>query len=391
MEHARLSASGSATWINCSASTVAQEVFRAENPDFTGSSEYADEGTAAHEVAAYCLKSGADAADYPEPVYTVNGVEYEVDLEMREAIQEYLDTVRAIKGRLYVEVKLDLNRWIPGGFGTADAVVITANGDVYVFDLKYGKGVQVFAFENTQQIIYAMGVMDEFEFIYKLGTFTMTIVQPRMGHIDEYEQTYEEINAWGARIATAAEIAAGDDTTFTPGVKQCQWCDAKPECDALQAHVENEAMIGFEMLEEIKEGHFQTEERLRDILQEIPLMKKWISSLEGFCEAQMLAGLEIPEFKLVHGRSSREWTDPIVAEKKLRNVKKLLAADCFNKKLKTPPQIEKLLGKTHTIMKTQVTYNEGKLTIAPESDKRPAVNVTAGFENVDENEDSKNV
>ena len=93
MEHAKLSASGSARWINCPGSVLAEE--GAPNT----SSIYAEEGTAAHELAERCLSSGKDAESYSNEI--ING--FVVDKEMMDNVQQYLDYVRS-----YLDSKTEL-------------------------------------------------------------------------------------------------------------------------------------------------------------------------------------------------------------------------------------------------------------------------------------------
>jgi len=387
MEHARLSAAGSSMWMNCSGSIVAQEVFREQHPDFDDSSEFAAEGTAVHILGETCLINGSDAKNYLGTSIDVEGELFEVTQEMVDAVQEYLDTVRAVKGKLYVEVKLDVSPWIEDGFGTADAVVITDDGVVHIFDLKYGKGVKVNAEKNSQAMIYALGVFFKFDLIYDIKEYVLTIVQPRMDHIDTYIVSNADLDEFGKDVSFAAQQALEEDAPRVPSETACRWCIAKPTCIELREHSIKHAMEGFEIVKQEGEPDEVDLKSLSGVLEQLPLVNKWVKAVTGYAEERLKTGKEVPGYKLVAGRGSRRWYDAKIVEKKLRNVKKIHVSDIFITKLISPAQAEKLLGKTHNIILEQIEKVPGKPTLAPLRDKRPAVNVEEGFENT-KNEDS---
>lgn len=169
--HAKLSASSSDRWLNCTAAPTMEESYTDER------SSFAEEGTRAHELAERCLRSGRHASS----------IEGDWPQDMRDYVQMYLDYVRAIKGELLVEQRFDLGKWIPEGFGTSDAVVLD-DGVCHVMDLKYGKGVRVDATCNTQLMLYALGAYDAFDAIYgPITKFVLHVCQPRLDHFDQWE------------------------------------------------------------------------------------------------------------------------------------------------------------------------------------------------------------
>ena len=171
--HATLFASGSKQWIACLGSVRLEEQF----PDVEN--EYSLYGSNAHKLAEYCLANGLDAHDH-----SIGELDIEVDDEMIAGVQEYLDYVGSLKGECFIEQRVDFSPWVPEGFGTADFICIGDN-TLTVVDLKFGKGVKVFAEDNTQEILYALGAWHEYGFMFDIETIKIVIVQPRLDHIDE--------------------------------------------------------------------------------------------------------------------------------------------------------------------------------------------------------------
>jgi len=169
--HAKLSASGSHRWAHCPGSVKAEEGIADR------SSIAADEGTAAHELAELVLTHGGACHDWIGK-RLIESNAYTVDQEMADYVQQYVDYVKSHSGQHEYEQLVDFSEWVPGGFGTADALVLDGN-TLRVIDLKYGKGVQVDAFENTQGLLYALGAMSDYEYIAEIEKVVICIVQPR--------------------------------------------------------------------------------------------------------------------------------------------------------------------------------------------------------------------
>lgn len=238
------------------------------------SSEFADEGTLAHAVAAYCLEHEHDAAflvDEKTPfVYDDHGVtkSAHITADMAREVQKFLDEIRSIADAdsvLMVEQRLPFFRDdpdLPEQFGTSDVVIIQpAAKRLHVRDLKYGRGVQVFAEENEQLMLYALGALDEFDLLYDIEEVVLAIHQPRLNHMDEWTCTIEQLREFEQRAKAAARTALGIagglmsskreevQIRLAPGEDQCRFCKARGDCPALRDRVFAAVVGDFENLD----------------------------------------------------------------------------------------------------------------------------------------------
>ena len=423
--HAKLSPSSAHRWLNCAGSMILEKDF----PD--SSSEHAELGTAAHFLASECLEQGKDATDFlNRQIYLVNGVAhwwerpetinistfYTVDLEMTENIQKYLDAVRSQSegNQLLVEQRVSFGSRIgsDNAFGTADAIILTAD-EIQVHDLKYGRGVKVDATGNEQLNLYGIGALEEFGMLGEYKQIRKVIHQPRIGHyseevvtIAELEEFEQEVKKGVAHIRTL-EIGLEDgdggaiadfEGSFNPGEKQCQWCKAKAVCPALANHL-METMLGeFENLDEVDlqtavpEARAQIvsyeNDRLSKFYAAIPLFENWIKAVDAAVNEKLHAGEVVPGFKLVEGRKgSRKWSDDKEAEELFKSMR-LKTEQMYDLKVISPTtaaklQKENVIGpRQWSKVEALITQNDGKPTVAAESDKRPALDMTPQFEDL---------
>ena len=473
------------------------------------SSEFADEGTAAHFLASECLENGNDTLFYLNRKICVwenltsgeegtswqedtpaspelSGRAFKADADMCREVQKYLDAVRAAAegGTLHVEQRLPIfGGQIPDQFGTSDTVIELPRM-LWIRDLKYGRGVQVYAEENEQLMLYALGALDEFDLLGEVETVRMSIDQPRLNHSDTWECSVEHLREFeqraiksGKRALHIAEsldgltplaIEANAEKILNPGPDQCRFCKAKATCPALVDKVLADVAGDFDVLYDtvvkpamqpvidnlialgkgeiavpiadaekiiaaahgVAPGkvdftptdhssvpdHFIVkkptlrpalenpepriakldDERLGLLMESVDLIEGFAKAVLAETERRMLAGGFVPGFKLVKGREGiRKWSDEIEAEKMCKTFR-LKHAEMYDSTLKSPTSMEKaaadgVIGKKQwPKLQALITRSEAGISVAPASDKRPAVEVGKvedDFEVLPENSD----
>lgn len=365
--HAKLSASGSHRWLNCPGSV------NAENGISDRKSIHADYGSMAHELAELTLNQGGSAFDW-EGKRLVEWNAEPVEREMCAYVQEYVDYVKQLSGVQMYEVQVDFSPWVPEGFGTSDTIAFVDN-TLHVVDLKYGKGVKVYAQDNPQGVLYALGALNDYGDFHDFDRVRITIVQPRLDHIDEWELSKSDLLKWGEWISQRAEEALKPDAERVPGEKQCLWCKAKAKCPALEKMTHKVIAAEFDDLESLEDPSTLSDKRLAEILGAKKLIESWLSAVEDYLKERAESGEHVEGFKLVAGRSIRQWGDTAAAEQKLIE---LLDADAYERKLLSVAKAEKLLGKKRAAeLSDLIIKPSGKPALVPESDPRKAINVSA--------------
>lgn len=402
-QHANLSPSGAHRWLHCAGSAALE----ATCPD--ESSDFADEGTAAHELANMALTSGNDTDAYLDRVITVNEKRWEVTLDMTENVQRYVDYVRALGGECMVEQVLSIEAVTgePDAKGTSDAVVLIGD-ELVIVDLKYGRGVRVDAERNEQLAIYALAALDEFGFLGDFQRVRLVIVQPRLNHTSEWAVPVADLDVFRVNVATGAERCRAaivyydkygelHEKYMDPGEKQCRFCKAKAICPALTNHVLTTVADDFvDVTRPVAPQIEQTTERtfdntvLGNLLGAVDLVETWCKAIRAKAEAELLAGNPVPGFKLVEGRrGARKWADPAEVEIALKAMR-LKTEQIYDLSLISPTTAEKLhkagdIGpRQWPKLQALITQPDGKPSVAPATDKRPALAVEPTVDDFDD-------
>ena len=110
------------------------------------------------------------------------------------------------------------------------------------------------------------------------------------------------------------------------------------------------------------------------LLEKAADIKQWLAALEDKVFVTLATGTPVPGWKLVAGRSNRRYTDEVKVAEALQKAG-IADEDIFERKLLTITALEKLLGKKPVaeILDGLIEKPEGKPTLAPETDKRPAI------------------
>lgn len=374
--HALLSASGASRWLACTPSARLEEQFEDK------SSFYAAEGTLAHEIAELKLRKHfiepISRGEYTKRLnklkkQTYNGEEL-YQKEMLKFTESYLDYLKELAlgmdstPYVSVEKRVNFSNFVPEGFGTADCILI--GGDtLYVNDFKYGKGVAVSAEDNPQMKLYALGAYTEYSFLYPITKIHMSIVQPRLDSISEFEISAEELLAWGEEVKPIAQKAFNGEGEFVPG-EHCKFCKAKAVCRARADQ--------FSALDDFKDlkPPLISNDEVGEFLEKGLAIESWIKALKDYALAESLKGNEIKGWKAVEGRGSRNYTDIDKAFEYLQE-KGVAEAVLYERVPLTVPKLEKQLGKKQYRELLEepelVKKTPGKPTLAKASDKRKAI------------------
>lgn len=373
-QHALLSASSSHKWLHCPPSARLEAQF----PEST--STYAEEGRLAHAIAELKLRkhftpmgprsfNSAMKKLQEDPLYQP---------EMLGHTDTYLEYVQKVchsyasAPHVAIEKKIDYSHFVPEGFGTGDCIII--GGDkLHIVDFKYGSGVPVSAEENPQMMLYALGALEAYALLYKINRVQLVIVQPRLDSISEYELNATELLSWGENIRPISQQAFEGKGEYCAG-DWCRFCRAKAQCRALNEQYTT-VVSALEAFSSAKPPLISNEEMGEILLRAQPIAA-WVADLEEYALGAILRGDPVPGWKAVEGRSNRKFSDTDAA---FGQVKKAGydEAVLYTREPITLTAVEKLLGKRQfdELLKSYIIKPPGKPTLAPETDKREAINL----------------
>lgn len=371
-KHALLSASGASRWLNCTPSA------RLEENEAESKSPFAEEGTLAHEFGDLELKFNqkhiTEAAYMKERArleknkFYSKDMDDEVDKYVSYVLEQFEVAKREHNGAtLIIEEKVDLTEYIEDGFGTCDANVI-ADVALEVIDLKYGKGIKVYADDNSQLKLYALGALRIYDLAYDIQKLKLTIFQPRLDHYSSWEISADELRSWGeTKVKPKAELAYKGEGLQKAG-EHCRWCKVKAKCSTLASHNIKLAKHEF------KSPHLLTDTQLLIVYKQINTLVDWANAVSTHFLKEAIEGKKWPGYKLVAGRSNRKWIDESKVKDKLKE-EGYEEEKYLNTKLKGIGDIEKLVSKKSfpDVLGALVEKPAGKPTLTDESDKRPAL------------------
>lgn len=379
-EHALLSASTAHRWLVC---TPSARLELEEGVDEC--SVYAAEGTAAHALAEIKLKYRFGkigpigfAKEYEEFKANPEYAKY-YNKEFEEYVDEHVEfvvqqTEELTNFHIYFELRVNFANVVPQGFGTSDVVIVTED-TIHVIDLKFGAGVPVSAIDNPQLRLYGMGTLNLFP---NTRFVKLTINQPRLASRDTETLDKETLVDWAFNfVKPRAEEAIKGEGNLHATADACKFCKLRGKCKERADMQLAVAQKEFSVVDQKKNlVQNMSPEQIGNILEIAPLFIDWFKDVQSFALGQLAAGVKIPGYKLVEGRSNRIITD----ETKVKEI--LLEVGFTEDDIMKPREmhgiskLEALVGKKvfAEICKDYIVKPQGKLTLAPESDRRPEVN-----------------
>lgn len=368
-KHAKLSASSAHRWMNCNPSANLEREFADKT------SEAAAEGSAAHALCEHKLRKALKMRSV-RPVSKYDSDEMEMYTD--SYVEFVLEQIEVAKQHctdpfVLIEQRLDFSCYVPDGFGTGDCLIV-ADKLLHIIDFKYGLGVLVDAAENPQMMLYALGALQLFDALYDIDTISMSIFQPRRENVSTWTITVAELKEWAEKILRPkAELAFKGEGEFNPG-PWCTFCKAAVKCRARAE--EKLALAQYEFAK----PPLLTDEEIEDILSRLDDLTKWANEIAAYAQdAAINHGKQWNGFKLVEGRSVRKYSDEaaVVAAATAAGYR-----DIYKKSLISITEMEKLMGKkTFTeVLGGLVIKPQGKPTLVPASDKRPAIHTGANLD-----------
>ena len=368
-KHAKLSASSAHRWMNCNPSANLEREFADKT------SEAAAEGSAAHALCEHKLRKALKMRSVrPVSKYDSDEMEMYTDSYV-EFVLEQIEVAKqhSTDPFVLIEQRLDFSCYVPDGFGTGDCLIV-ADKLLHIIDFKYGLGVLVDAAENPQMMLYALGALQLFDALYDIDTISMSIFQPRRENVSTWTITVAELKEWAEKILRPkAELAFKGEGEFNPG-PWCTFCKAAVKCRARAE--EKLALAQYEFAK----PPLLTDEEIEDILSRLDDLTKWANEIAAYAQdAAINHGKQWNGFKLVEGRSVRKYSDEaaVVAAATAAGYR-----DIYKKSLISITEMEKLMGKkTFTeFLGGLVIKPQGKPTLVPASDKRPAIHTGANLD-----------
>ena len=361
--HAALSASSSNRWLHCPPSVRLGEGYADRGSDF------AAEGTDAHTLGEYKIRR-ALGQTVKDPTKHLAWYSEEMEDCATSYAAYVLEQVEAAKQScadpvILIEQRVDFSRWVPQGFGTADALII-ADGTLKICDYKHGRGILVEATDNPQLKCYALGALELFDGIYDIDWVSMVIYQPRRSNLSTFEMSKDDLYRWADEVLKpTAELAFAGEGDFQCG-EWCIFCKAKHEC---RARAEANLLLAQH---DFKLPPLLEDTEIEVILSRVDELVAWATDIKEYALQQAVSGKAWHGWKLVEGRSNRKYTNDETVVSAVTEA----GFDPYEKKLLGITAMQKLLGKARfeELLAGYIEKPQGKPTLVPDSDKRPEMN-----------------
>lgn len=394
--HAILGPSSAHRWLVCTPSARFEEQIPNEE------SVFAREGTLAHELAALVLSVRCGVFQGDNKMYHDMMEHWQAEIvafyESTEAADPWADYLEMLahaedwaafiqdivqssyKSQLYVEREYDISQWVPLGFGTSDGTVALPEV-LHVADYKYGAGKQVFADNNPQLMLYALGALTALvkeNPEYQPHTVCVHIFQPRSGSglPSSWQISVGDLLKWAEfEVAPAANLAIAGQGEFVAG-SHCQFCDAKAICRAWY--------VAFEDVLRISDKRIISAKDRAKVLDRGDAVKAYVDKVKEQATADLLKGEHVAGFKLVAGKGRRQFKNEDDVVDVLLGTE--LSDDIFDAKMRSLTDIEKKLGKPrfNELFKDLIITKEGSPILVGEEDSRPAIGASAHDDYLDD-------
>lgn len=367
--HSIYSPSGFTRWEVCSGS--AQKTKDMESPDSPDSLR----GTWLHERS-YERVAGKEFSHNPEDICNIQS-NWEALHSATDVVLDHIEAASLISpATVLLEKRVDLD--VLGHedvYGTCDVQIYAHSEDtLYIIDYKFGNGL-VEPKDNGQLYIYALGAALSCDVVPQF--IEVAIVQPANQNkiYNSYGITFSELMQWWETVGEPAiQAAKAENPPLVPGDDQCRWCPASGDCEAQT----DASLAVLDMYQPDKQMTKSYD--IAEILPQLPMVEQFIKGVRKQAIEQLKNGGTINGYKLVRGNTHRKWIDEEKADRWLA-ARKIGKDDRTVKKLISIPVAEKILGeilkdnpRLAGNFKKLITQPEGKLTLAPASDKRPEVN-----------------
>jgi len=397
-DHSVYSPSSSKMWLTCPGSLIPNVLA----PD--KAMQESAEGSIAHWVAETWLRAGRKPRHL---LGTRHVIEDDTDMffvtvdeDMMDYVQQSVDRCILLPGEHLIEQRVDFSRLtpIPRQKGTLDHAAIQKTV-ARVTDHKFGAGVPVYAQANSQAMLYTIELLDTHP---EIQTLEICINQPRRENFDEWVTTRDHVMEFAGYVRERARIAWDVNAPRKASAEGCQFCKIKSTCPAnikmqfdlmadltAQAfEIDSDAMLQFKRSLDDDIERFDptivdplalTTSQLAHLRPYGKIVKSWWDASDNELMRRIVAGENVPNYKIVEGRTHRYF--PEIRE----TIEHLVDLGCSRGDVEltstvSPAEAEKLLVKAGqprkelpNLLSGLVKKPKGKPTLAHVSDRRPSI------------------